>query len=249
MRRFGHAEVAELLGAYALDALEVDEARQVASHLADCPSCAAEVTQHREVAGLLAAGWLPAPDGVWEQIAEALEENPPPVPDVLALAPARRRRGVWARVATVAAVVAALVIGALGTRVFDDQRRLDDLAVALAGEELTRAANAAANHPDAVPVALRSADGSVEADAYLLPDGTGFLVSDTLAALDPAETYQLWAVVGTAKISLGVLGPDPGVSAFRVVGDVSALAITEEEAGGVVVSQRAPTVVGAVVPA
>jgi hypothetical protein len=72
--------------------------------------------------------------------------------------------------------------------------------------------------------------------AYL-PDGNGFLTESNLRRLPPELTYQLWARVGpqesTGVVSAGVLGPDPGVSAFRVRGPVREFLITEEQAPGV----------------
>ena len=80
----------------------------------------------------------------------------------------------------------------------------------------------------------------------LLRDGTGYLVNANLPRLSSERTYQLWAVVGQNKISVGVLGPRAGPVAFHTSGDVSALAITEEVSGGVVTSEATPTVVGVV---
>lgn len=81
-----HDEIAELLGAYALDAVDGDERAAVEAHLEVCPRCRAEVEEHREVAGLLAQGGGPAPEGVWGRIADSLEEPPPE----LRLAPVAR---------------------------------------------------------------------------------------------------------------------------------------------------------------
>jgi hypothetical protein len=53
-------------------------------------------------------------------------------------------------------------------------------------------------------------------------------------------------VVGTAKVSVGVLGNEPKIVPFKMNGPVSALAITEEVAGGVVASRADPVVVGKV---
>ena len=50
--------------------------------------------------------------------------------------------------------------------------------------------------------------------------------------------------MGTAKISIGVLGPEPKIVPFKMDGNVSALAITEEVAGGVVSSRQDPVVLG-----
>ncbi|MGH9044990.1 MAG: anti-sigma factor domain-containing protein [Acidimicrobiales bacterium] len=67
-----HSEIAELLGAYALDALDPAEVDQVEAHLATCPRCAGEVARHHEVAGLLANTGADAPPELWDRIAENL---------------------------------------------------------------------------------------------------------------------------------------------------------------------------------
>ncbi|MFN2608537.1 MAG: zf-HC2 domain-containing protein, partial [Acidimicrobiales bacterium] len=78
-RDVNHADAATFLGAYALDALDPDERDAVERHVRGCGACLAEVAEHREVAALLAPGWVAAPDGVWDRIAGALEETPPPL--------------------------------------------------------------------------------------------------------------------------------------------------------------------------
>jgi hypothetical protein len=95
-------------------------------------------------------------------------------------------------------------------------------------------------------VALRSNDGRLSAEAVLLPDGTGYLVRSNLPPLPNSRTYQLWAVHGGTTVSVGVLGPTPEPMAFRAAGDISALAITEEVAGGVVSTREPPLVLGMV---
>lgn len=112
--------------------------------------------------------------------------------------------------------------------------------------DVREVATAAAERPDARRVAMRSPDGTRRADAVVLPDGTGYVVDTNLPELPPDRTYQLWAVVGTSKISIGVLGPRVEPLAFRAAADVSAFAITAEKAGGVIVSDQQPTVVGTV---
>lgn len=254
-RELNHGELRELLGAYALDALDADELGAVEAHLPYCRTCSAEVGDHLEVAGLLSAAWAPAPDGVWDLIASSLVETPPPMglAPVVPLARAggsghggqRGQRGFrGAVIGLVAASVA--VIGVLGVKVIDSNRQIDRLGDVLQGDRLLAAASAAQSDPSARPVSLRSADGRLSADAVLLADGTGFLTHSNLPALPPGRTYQLWALVGSEKISVGVLGPAPAQAAFRAAGDVSALAITEEVAGGVVASRQNPTVVGMV---
>lgn len=51
--------VIDLLSAYALNCLETDELAQVTAHLADCPTCRAELQAYQQLTGDLA---LAAPD-------------------------------------------------------------------------------------------------------------------------------------------------------------------------------------------
>jgi anti-sigma factor RsiW len=79
-----HDEVSELLGAFALDAVEHDEYDEVEAHLAECPRCRAEVDAHREVAAALGNSIEPLPEGLWDSIALRLpprqDEEAPPMP-------------------------------------------------------------------------------------------------------------------------------------------------------------------------
>ena len=77
----------ELLGAYALDAVDDIERRRVEAYLADHPEARAEVWQMRQAASMLAHAGNPAPDGVWDRIADTLEARPPR-PDGLPVAAA-----------------------------------------------------------------------------------------------------------------------------------------------------------------
>ena len=72
-RTMTHDEIAELLGAYALDAVEADEAELIAAHLAECPRCAAEVAEHWEVTGLIANAGVDAPPEIWDRIAARID--------------------------------------------------------------------------------------------------------------------------------------------------------------------------------
>lgn len=268
-----HDEAGELLGVYALDALEAGERDAVERHLADCGFCRAEVLEHVEMAGLLSTGVFGAPSSVWERISGELEGTAPPL-DLAPMQAARpalshpsqglgrptdeladrragkaaRRRGAGVRIGALvaAASVAAAVIGVLGIRVVQDGRVIDDIAIGTHGEELRRTIDAAMADPQVVKVEMRSPDGALLADAWMLPDGRGYLAQDNLPILGPDRNYQLWAVVDGEKISVGLLGSDPQQSAFVAHGPVAALAITDEEAGGVVRSVHQPLMVGPV---
>jgi hypothetical protein len=252
-RELSHVEVVDLLGAYALDALEPAELQAVDRHVQSCQACLAEVADHREVAGLLTPGWSKPPAGLWEKIAASLEEVPPPLnlAPVIAMKPSptrtletSRRRSIGAGIAAMVAIAAVAMIGFLGMRVADDRGRLQDYARGAHADQLTQSMNAALADPGARKVDLISTDGSRNAQAVVLPDGTGYLVRSNLPALAKERTYQLWALVGTSRISVGVLGPQVNVVPFKIGTGVLALAITDETAGGVETTKRDPLVVG-----
>lgn len=244
-----HDEIAELLGVYALDAVDDDERAAVEAHLQTCPRCAAEVAEHREVAAQLANDGGAAPDGVWQRIFDSLEETPPPfelvrprggagtgpTPATVTSLAERRSLRTWLPLSAAAAVlvVVGLVAGVVvGDRGDGSRRSMEEIVAA------------ALDDPDAATVPLRSADDGIEALAVVQPDGSGFLMGDDLPELDESQTYQLWGIRDGTAISLGILGSSPDVVAFHADGPIEALAVTAEAAGGVERSANDPVVVG-----
>jgi len=71
-----HDELEELLGAYALDALDDDERRKVERMLESNPRARAEVQQHRETASMLAFSGSTAPDAVVPSVATTVPTSP-----------------------------------------------------------------------------------------------------------------------------------------------------------------------------
>ena len=248
-----HDEIAELLGAYALHAVDPDEPALVDSHLEECPKCRAELRGHEEVAALLGNSGGNAPDGLWDRIASTLEEAAPPMRLVLpagpaavgSLASARARRRPRRIMVAALSAAAALVIGVLGAQVVRQDHRISTLQSALEGDAQVRAATLALADPHAQKAQLASADGSVTASAVVLPDGTGYLLTQRMPALAKDHTYQLWGQTGGGLISLGILGARPNdVVSFQASKGVAALAITDEQAPGVIQSKNPPALAG-----
>jgi hypothetical protein len=73
-----HQEIQELLGVYALDAVDKETADLVQRHLNQCVRCSIEVAQHHEVAGLLANSGGTSPADLWDGIAGQLDGSAPP---------------------------------------------------------------------------------------------------------------------------------------------------------------------------
>jgi anti-sigma-K factor RskA len=241
----------ELLGAYALDAVDPDERRRVDDYLAINPRARQEVAQHREVATMLAFTGMDAPMGLWDRIASSIEEDtaPQPGPELAKVMPitsaASKRRthwlavGSWAVATAVAAAVAVLVVGAI------------DADEAPAQDALSQAVTAALADPDSREAQLESSDGSLaKIRAIVDENGRGYLLADDLPVLPDDRTYQLWGVLDGEVISLGVLGPDPGLTVFNAGNDpqssatLTTLVVTEEVAGGVAVSEQPALLAG-----
>lgn len=67
-------------------------------------------------------------------------------------------------------------------------------------------------------------------------DGHGYLDAAALPRLGSDQTYQLWGVLeeNGDVVSLGILGRNPGLGTFTIEGGVTALAVTIEQAPGVI---------------
>ncbi len=241
-----HAEIEGLLGVFALDALSPAEARTVERHLVHCPKCRAEVASHRQTAGFLGNVSDLAPEGLWDRIAGSLEEEPPRL-DLDALT--RRRRGqrnLWVRAVSVVAAAALIAIAVLSVELTSLNHRLNQLNASVPSSQLSQQVAGALANPQARRAELSSTAGGQTASAVVLPDGRGYLIATKLAPLPAEETYQLWGVAGSTKVSLGLLGARPSEVAFAVGSGThfSLLAITTEQAGGVVVSNKSAVVWG-----
>lgn len=254
-----HHRLQELLGAYALDAVDRDELDVVERHLPSCARCRAEVEEFREVAALLAHSGTAAPEGVWDRIAASLEgeapdiEGPPALPFLPSAAPAgaapvsaefvRRRR--WqTRAAGAVMAAAAAVIVVLGIQIANQDQRLDEMAGLLAVDALERAYQVAEASPDSERIELLSFDGRANTHAVVTDDGVGYLWASDLPRLEEGRTYQLWGDVGDRLVSLGLLGPDPDVVPFEVPEQMVAVALTDEADPGVVVSEQPILAIG-----
>ena len=253
--QLSHEEIEALLGAYALDAVDPDEAQIVEAHLPTCPRCRDEVRDHREVASLLAYSGAVAPPGLWDKLVAALDAPAPPA-QAPVLAPVTPLRGrpaaskAWTRrwptapFAAAAAVVLLLAaVGGLWLKVDKVTQKVDQTS---AESALSQAAAAASATPGARTVRLATPDKRVLADAVVTSDGSSYLWNVHLPVLGTDRAYQLWAIVRNGdKRSVGVIGGAPRVRAFSVpTSSVVALAITDEVASGVTSTSRQAVVYG-----
>jgi len=250
-----HDEIRELLGAFALDAVDDQEAFEIRGHLATCTTCATEVDEHHEMTAMLANTGGDAPAHLWARIAAQLDSASPALSaptngDELASLRAARsaRRGATPRVRLLATAAVVVLIAPLAVQVVRLEDRVGRLQGTTLQQQVSLAAHRALQDPAARHVVLDSsiATGRL-AEIAVLPTGTAFLVNDALPALPAGRTYQLWGLVGSRLISLGLLGARPSAVSFDAgsQGLVTKYAITSERAGGVVQSTHEPVAVSA----
>lgn len=229
-------DLRELLGAYALDALDADERAAVEAHVLRDQEARAELHALQ-----LGAAWLEQSaerpsSKVWEAVAaEMASDLAHDVPgaaaagndsgDATVVTPIRRRSSVVTRTLALAAALAAVVAVAGGVALVLDGQ----------GESTTPVASSiddARSKPGARAVVLETTKGASALEAVVLKDGSGVAVPRDLTTLDAHRTYQLWAITADGPVSLGTMGADPRPLTFESVRGVTALALTTEPRGG-----------------
>jgi len=213
-----------LSGAYALDALSSDEAREFEGHMGDCASCRVEVFELRDAAASMGASEaLTPPEALKARVLAAAEQQPQLRPLVTHLDAGQKRRRRRLAVAAAAAVLAAVA----GVTVTQTQ----------GGPELSRPVAAVFHAPDAHSAQVRTSNGGTISVATSQRLHEMAVDTHGLPALGKAQVYQLWSIVGGRPRSAGLL---TDVAAGRAMGMPprgAEVAITIEPAGG----SRQPT--------
>jgi anti-sigma-K factor RskA len=224
----------ELTAAYALDALDGDDAEAYEAHLGQCERCRDDLATLREPVAALA--WAidspPPPPRLRSRILDAAAAERVNVVPL----PARGNPWVLRTTAALASVAACTAIG-LGlwagslSRSIDHQRATSAAAL--------RAAQILAD-PTARRIRLEGGRGLVAVDR----DGQGVLVVDRLPAAPSGKTYEAWVIPsGAAPRPAGLFrgGSAASVLALKqMVPDGAVVAATVERSGGVSAPTQKP---------
>ena len=237
-----HDAIRELLGAYALGAVDPDERRRVEAHLAECPACRAELAELRAAASalpLLVAERVPSPALRNRLIAQVQAEAQPPAAQPLAMTAPRpapppgalspqqapiplkltpvRRRPHRPRATTVWAAAAILLLVFAAAMVvwnLDLRHRLDSQA------QPTRT----------VAVQFAQPASGARASLIYLPDQQVMLLNvANMPQLPDGEVYQVWLVDANGPVPVGTF--HPGNAQIAIAANPAAyqaLAVTPE---------------------
>ncbi|MEJ6512556.1 MAG: anti-sigma factor [Acidimicrobiales bacterium] len=235
----------ELLGAYALDAVDDVERRRVERLLANDSSARDEVEQLRAAVDKLGdAAVSVAPPHLWESIHSEINSALPIAANsgftesISISSPKQFRRSNK----TFLAAAAVLTVFVIGGAIFAGLRQENNVPDTIAA--MTAMANDAASKPGSRTGFLSDPDQTMKVQVVADAEGHGFLMTDPLPALPENETYQLWAANNGNMISLGMLGSNPEMSLVPIDPSVTELALTREPMSGSIFPTSDPMATG-----
>lgn len=237
-----HGAIRELLGAYALGAVDPDERRRVEAHLAECPACRAELAELRAAASalpLLASERAPSPALRNRLIAQVQAEAPapaahppamtapqpapPPVapyaqqaPIPLKLTPVRQ----WphARRSTTVWAAAAILLLVFSA------------AMVVWNLSLHRSLDNQAKPTQTVAVQFAQPGSGARASLIYLPDQQVMVLNvNDMPNLPNGEVYQVWLIAANGPVPVGTFHPGSAQVAIAAnPAAYQALAVTTE---------------------
>ena len=219
----------DLTAAYALDALDPEDARRYEAHLAHCERCHDELAELSEAANALAyATEASAPPP--ELRARILDQARAERPNVVPLRPR------WLLPLVAAAAVAACAAIGLGLWAASLSGKLDRREAELANQQ--RVAQILAQ-PGSHKISFS------RGTLVVTPDGRGALVLNKLADPGPDRIYEAWVADGGIPQPAGLFagGTTVAVPLERPVRNGATVMVTEERAGGTEAPSQAPLLI------
>jgi anti-sigma-K factor RskA len=222
-------DVDELAAAYALEAVPLEEEREISLHLADCGQPHAEARALIDAAALVPAALPPvAPspalrDRLMATVAATPQDHAAPVGDPGRTAPteAAERRRAWWQIGPLPAALAAVGLAAavgLGAWNLDLNRQLAERDEALRAVATADAAYAVT--------------GSAGSGWVLETGGQAIFLADALADLPADQLYELWLIGPEGQpVAVGTLTDPDGLAMAtleRDLGSATTFAVTVE---------------------
>jgi anti-sigma-K factor RskA len=227
-------EIHALAGAYALDAVDDVERAAFRRHLAECETCALEVTELQETVGRLAdSTWeLPPPrlrDSVLAEVRRTRQATRGRADrDRTASAASAQRWRRWTA-GTVAAGIIAVGVG-VGTFAVQEQRVREAQTAAAEASRIQDVLSA-----DDVVIRAVSEGGSELRVVRSESRNAAVVFVTGMAGVNADQAYQLWKIEGNNATSAGVLaaGRTTGLRYVEGIEGFGTIGVTRERAGGV----------------
>jgi len=215
-----------LVGAYALDALTIEEHAQFQQHLATCAACRAELVELQATAARLSdLAWEQPPAQMRERLMGAVQQTPQDRPWPMVV-----QRGPWRRWAPGALAVAAALSVILSLGAFLVERnRVSEM------EQQQSAVAAVLSAPDVRERRARLDDGGSVRILMAPSLDQAVVAMQDLPPLDESRSYQLWRIHPGGPESEAVMpadASDPAIELVSDLGDTESIAVTVEPAGG-----------------
>ena len=211
----------DLTAAYALDALDPEDASAYEAHLAHCERCREELASLGDAAAALAYA-SDAPPPPPELRARILQQAQREHPNVVPLRPR------WVVPVAAAAAVAACVALGLGLWAASLSNKLDRRAQALGAQQQI---TAILSNPNSRRNALAGDRGTL----VVSPSGRAVLVVHKLEAARSGHTYEAWVASGRAPQPAGTFAGGGDVNVVLLARPVpanAAVMLTVEKEGG-----------------
>ena len=228
----------ELLGPYALGALDAEERTAVEQLVAADPAARAELRGYEQAVAALPLDDRPSPQ-VWDRIREALDEDDGAVAPIEPLRRSGRRSAV--RLALLAAAAALVALVAWGAVHLANQA-----APSRPISDVQRAADQAGTVRGARRLTVTSPDHRTVVRVVILPDGRGYVLGGTIPQAGSARTYALFATSAGRPVLVAVLGTVLHVVEFHVPLNTSGLAVGQTTGPGAPVLAVGSAPLGAV---
>ncbi len=218
-----HEEIQELLGAYALDAVDDRERAIIGAHLATCESCRVELEDHL-------------------RLAETMRRHAArmsPLASVEANGSAKTNGGVSGSRSAhrwrfpVAMAIALAIIGGLFAQ---GEIRFKQLETGVERIELLERTQLAATDPAAIVTTLRTPRNEpvLTVVSHAL-GGNSYAMNSKLSPLPKGQSYQLWRTEGGSEVPAVALGRRADAVMFSLPSGVAGFVLTVE-------TTRAPVV-------
>lgn len=210
-----HENARENIAAYALGALDPEDAVALQAHIQRCAECTRELSAYAGVRhGLnVAVPEAPLPDGFTERLIQRAEARQPQERPVRLLPSAEpTRRGRMSRLPWVLAAASLILALGLGGRAWQLQQELDQRRATIASlVELL-------GGPDVVVRDAGTAGDGTHTRVYLSREGNaGMVVFDNMPPPPPGRVYQLWIGNDAEVESVATFEPNANGNWFRLL--------------------------------